>query len=187
MEREDSKRRFGPDFYLGLIGLAVGCLIIFVWIPLDVETGIVEKVRGRVAIGDSMAPTLAAFILILGGVLSMIQSFRAPGRIDLSVNSFKYLLLLLIMLSISMAVIRWAGPLAADILSADYRSLRDTIPWKYIGFFMGGGFMVFGLISIMEHRMRWQMLVLAVVAVTVMMLLYDLPFDNLQLPPNGDL
>ena len=47
----------------GLIFLAFAALVAFVWVPLDVETGLVEKVRRRIMIGDSLAPTLAAFLL----------------------------------------------------------------------------------------------------------------------------
>ena len=56
---------FNSDFPIGLGTLIAGCLILFVWIPLDVETGLIEKVRSQVAIGDALAPSLAASILIV--------------------------------------------------------------------------------------------------------------------------
>ena len=49
------KINFNSDFKVGLGALVAGCLILFVWIPSDVETGLVEKVRSQVAIGDALA------------------------------------------------------------------------------------------------------------------------------------
>ena len=174
------------DFLIGLGTLIAGCLILFIWIPLDVETGLIEKVRSQVAIGDALAPSLAASILIVGGLLLIVQSFRTLGGTDLSWNSLIFLVLLLALLGLSMAVMRWAGPFSAHLLNADYRSLRDTVPWKYIGYFLGGNILVFGLISMMERRLRWRMLIISILAVLFLIIVYDLPFENLLLPPNGD-
>jgi hypothetical protein len=182
-----SKLNINSDFLIGLGGIAIGCLILFVWIPLDVETGLIERVRSRVVIGDSLAPTLAAAVLMVGGILLVFQSFRSSRNIELSRNSLKFVALMLAVLGLSMAVIRWSGPLLAQLLNSDYRSLRDTVPWKYVGYFLGGNVMVFGLISLMEHRLRWRMLIFSLLAVAIMMLAYDLPFKNLMLPPNGDI
>jgi hypothetical protein len=180
------KLKLNTDFTIGLVGLIVGCLILFVWVPLDVETGLIEKVRSQVVIGDAMAPSLAASILIIGGLLTILQSFRNREETDLSWYGLKSLVLLLVLLGLSMVVMRWAGPLSAYLFNADYRSLRDTVPWKYIGYFLGGFTMVFGLISMVEHRMRWRMVIISILVVVALIIIYDLPFENLQLPPNGD-
>ena len=181
------KLNFNSDFKIGIGGFLAGCLILFVWIPLDVETGLIEKVRSQVSIGDALAPSLAAAALILGGLLLIYQSFRTSGGLDLSWKNLKYVVLLLALLGLSMAVMRWAGPFFAFLLGADYRSLRDTVPWKYIGYFLGGITMIFSLISMIEGRMRWRTLIISILAVVILIIVYDLPFDNLLLPPNGDL
>jgi uncharacterized membrane protein len=181
------KINFNADFIIGVGALVLGCLILFVWIPFDVETGLVEKVRSRIVIGDSLAPSLAASVLILGGVLLMFKSYRTSGRAELSWSSLKFIALILASVGLSLAVMRWTGPISAHLLNADYRSLRDTVPWKYAGYFWGGLVMVFGLISIMEHRLRWRILFISILAVLILMLVYDLPFKNLLLPPNGDI
>jgi len=180
------KPNINSDFLLGICGLVAGCLILFVWVPLDVETGLIEKVRSRIVIGDSLAPSLAALALIVAGLMLMIQSFRTRGSVELSWHSLKYVGLILAILGLSMAVMRWVGPIGAHVGNADYRSLRDTVPWKYIGYFLGGSTMVFGLISMIEGRLRWRILIISVLAVIALMLVYDLPFENLLLPPNGD-
>ena len=177
---------FNSDFKVGAACLVIGCLILFAWIPLDVETGLFEKVRSQVSIGDALAPSLAATILILGGILLMFQSFRAASKAGIEWKSLKFLALLLALLGLSMAVIRWAGPITGVLLSADYRSLRDTVPWKYIGYFFGGILMVFSLISMMEGRMRWHTLIISILAVIFLIIVYDVPFESLLLPPNGD-
>ncbi len=174
------------DMILGLAGLSTGCLILLIWIPLDVETGLMEKVRGRIVIGDSLAPSLAAVVLMLGGVMLVFRSLRTSGNIDLTWKSLKYVGLMLSIMALSIAVMRWSGPIAAKLFGADYRSLRDTVPWKYIGYFLGGTTMVCGLISLIEGRTRLRVLLIGVLAVLVLMMLYDLPFKNLLLPPNGD-
>jgi len=39
----------------------------------------------------------------------------------------------------------------------------------------------------MEGRMRWRTLIISILAVLFLIIVYDLPFENLLLPPNGDL
>ncbi len=180
------KRKLNSDFFLGLGVLIASILILLVWVPLDVDTGLIEKVRGRVVIGDALAPSLAGSVLIFSALLLLFQSFRTQGGVDLTWNSLKFLLRLLTLLGVSLAVMRWAGPFVAQLFQVDYRSLRATVPWKHIGYFAGGITMIFGLIGLMEHRLRWRMLIVSIVAVLALILVYDLPFENLLLPPNGD-
>ena len=68
----------------------------------------------------------------------------------------------------------------------DYRPLRDEIPWKYVGFVCGGGLLIFALIALVERRLRPVRLVLAFAFALALALIYDLPFEDLLLPPNGD-
>lgn len=180
------KPTINSDLLLGIGGLVAGCLILFVWIPLDVETGLIEKVRSRIVIGDALAPSLAAVILIAASLMLTVQSFRTRGEMDFTWKSLIYVFKILAIMGLSLLVMRWAGPLAAFLGNGDYRSLRDTVPWKYIGYFLGGSTMVFGLISMMEGRFRWRILIISLLAVLILMLIYDLPFKNLLLPPNGD-
>ncbi len=81
---------------------------------------------------------------------------------------------------------RFAGPLAAAFTESGYRPLRDTIPWKYIGFIAGGTCLVAGLKALVEGRVTMRGVVIGLAACLVLIALYDLPFDDLLLPPNGD-
>ncbi|MBC6408338.1 MAG: hypothetical protein GDA40_09625 [Rhodobacteraceae bacterium] len=57
------------NLYLGLVCLAFAALLAFVWGPLDATTGLVEKIRNRLGIGDGLAPTVAAVCVGFGGML----------------------------------------------------------------------------------------------------------------------
>jgi hypothetical protein len=72
------------------------------------------------------------------------------------------------------------------VTDTGYRPLRASVPWKYLGYVAGGAMLIFGLISLAERRMRPEHLFLSFVAALALALLYDLPFEDLLLPPNGD-
>ena len=72
------------------------------------------------------------------------------------------------------------------LMNTDYRPLRATPPWHYIGFLVGGTILIGGLTSLVEQRLSAHSFVIGFIATLVVALLYDLPFDDLILPPNGD-
>ena len=185
-----------------VLGLACGLfalLTLTLWIPSDVASGVIEKVRRQVVIGDAMAPTvwaigIGALGLLLG--LSSLMRLRegadpTPGGGPTLAN-LRYLVLLLATIVVALLVMTYAGPLAVSIAHAlgidvdSYRALRDTRPWKYIGYLAGGFLLVFTLMAYTGRRISWHIALIAALAVLVMALAYDLPFKNLLLPPNGD-
>ena len=98
-----------------------------------------------------------------------------------------YLAALGLCLLVSMALMRWAGPaLVEAITDTEYRPLRDTAPWKYVGFVMGGTTMILSLIVLVERRLRWSRVLIALAVTLFLAAFYDLPFEDLLLPPNGD-
>ena len=192
------------DKRLGLFALAVSLLILFVWIPLDVESGFIEKARRSLVLGDAFAPTIAAALIAIGACLIFIEQRgkRAHDTQDtdsvsashdvvqyLQRDNVKYLLATLAIITVALAVMRYCGPLLVLLIGeedASYRLLRDTPPWKYIGFVAGGVLLISGLIAWVERRFRFRFLVIGIIAVLVLIAVYDLPFDDLLLPPNGD-
>ena len=172
----------------GLIFVAFAIVVAFVWVPLDVETGLVEKVRRRVTIGDSLAPTVAAFFIGLGGLVLILFERKASDQPSVNLANVTFVGLQILILVIGFLIMLYAGPLAVSIFNGDteYRLLRDTVPWKYVGYFLGGTFIVTGLISLTEGRVSGRGFGIAVCVVLVLILIYDLPFDNMLLPPNGD-
>ena len=173
--------------------LALAGALLLAWISLDVESGILERARGRTRIGDAFAPAVAAAVLILAGLLALLESRRgsfAEGGMDWRAARFPPLLLALF--AVVVGVFRWAGPFAVWLAApfnsewTEYRLLRDSVPWKYLGFCGGGFLLVFAAVALAERKVVLRTVLLAVLAPLLIALIYDLPFDDLLLPPNGD-
>jgi hypothetical protein len=64
--------------------------------------------------------------------------------------------------------------------------MRSTMPWKYIGFVLGGFIMVFGITSLIEGGVTLKRAISALLAIVALILIFDVPFDTILLPPNGD-
>ena len=177
---------------LAIIVVVFAALVLFAWIPFDVETGIVEKVRRRYAIGDALAPTVAAGMLLFSGVLLYLNRRREGDTGQLSRGNLGFLVKLLGIIAVALLLMRFSGPLAVAIASAlgydvgAYRNLRDTVPWKYVGYFLGGVTLVAGLITLVERRFSWRAMLVGIAVVFLLTVVYDLPFEDLLLPPNGD-
>ena len=176
------------NLLLGLCCVAFAAIAIFVWIPLDTETGIVEQVRRRIQIGDALAPTVAAVFVGLGGLLLVIFERRAPDQPQVQSTDLLFVFVQTGILIAGFVIMLVAGPIALAFFDGDaeYRLLRDTAPWKYIGFLLGGTFIVAGLVSQAEGRFRGRNILIGVAVTCALIAVYDLPFDDLLLPPNGD-
>ena len=167
-------------------------LIAFVWVPLDTETGIVEQVRRRQLIGDSLAPTVAAVFIAIAGLGLLLFERKAEAQPRVSVDSLRFVGAAVLTVVVGILAMRFAGPLAVALVQPlstgelEYRLLRDTAPWKHIGFLLGGTFLVAALISLAEQRPSWRAVLIGASASLAIIAAYDLPFDDLLLPPNGD-
>jgi len=173
------------DRWLGLFFAAFALLLLLLWIPLDVETGYIEKVRRSTILGDSLGPSVAGVIILLGAILT----WTVPSRHDtgLTRNHLTWITLTFALLAVSLTVMRYAGPLITSIFSdTEYRALRTTLPWSYIGFTLGGTVLISGLTCLVERRISASRVLIALLATLLIAMLYDLPFEDLLLPPNGD-
>ena len=176
------------NLLLGLCCLALAMAVAFLWVPLDTDTGLIEKVRRRISIGDALAPTIAAGFIALGGVLVLIANRNDADQPALTRANLAFVLSFVAFLLVVFALMRWAGPLALA-LSGDetpYRTLRDTGPWKWIGFGVGGFVLVACLITVLERRFSLRAVLVGALVVLALVAIFDLPFDDLLLPPNGD-
>lgn len=176
------------NMFLSIICIGFAALVAFVWIPLDVETGLIEKVRRRTVIGDALAPTVAAFFVGVGGVLLFVFERKDTSQPRLNSENVKFISIQIGILVVGFLIMLYAGPLAAYMVQdgGEYRLLRDSAPWKYIGYFLGGTFIVSGLISHVEGRFSGRNVVISICVVLALIVIYDLPFEDLLLPPNGD-
>ena len=164
------------------------------WIPADIETGVVETFRRRVIIGDALAPTVVAIaMLAVAGLFAATELLR-PRRESAPFDGQSALFILRVAVAIGagLALMVYTGPLTVDAINAlggeigSYRQLRDTVPYKYLGYLAGGTVMVGGIVAVVEQRLARSAAVAAGLAVLVHIVLYDLPFDDVLLPPNGD-
>ncbi|WP_419906996.1 hypothetical protein [Hoeflea sp.] len=180
------------NLVLGICFAAFALLLIFVWIPLDTDTGLIEKVRRQVTIGDALAPTVAGLFLLIGGLILILFERNAPDQPEIDLVNLGFMAVVFVLLASSFLVMRYGGPALVALVNLsretplEYRLLRDSAPWKYTGFFFGGTLMIGGLISLVEGRVTPRAVLTGVIAVLVMIAIYDLPFDDLLLPPNGD-
>lgn len=171
---------------LGLLVLAFAIFVALVWVPMVSASGMIENVRRRVVIDDALAPTLAAVFLGLGGLLvALFERDETPWQITR--QNLGYLAAILLILIASFAVMRWLGPFVAGALTEEgYRTLRDTAPWKYLGFLVGGAGMIAGMIIYVEGQFTLRSVLIGLATALALIAVYDLPFDDLLLPPNGD-
>lgn len=171
------------DRWLALVFLVFAVGLIFVWVPLDTGTGLVEKVRRKFVVGDALAPTVAGVVIAVGAALTAL---RPHGDQRLTRRNVGWLAALLALFALSMLVMRYAGPVALSGVEGGYRPLRATAPWNYIGFLLGGTILVGGLTGLAGRRLALRDFAIGFVAALIIALIYDLPFDDLILPPNGD-
>ncbi|WBU60566.1 hypothetical protein [Paracoccus albus] len=185
-------RRFNSEIYLGCAVILIALVAIFVWLPSDSASGLIARQRGRVSIGEALAPAASFALMALAGGLILLEGRGKNWVAHISLENLRFLGLLVAIFAISTLLMRSGGPalvaiangFGADELS--YRELRDTAPWKYIGFVLGGTFLVASLMSFIEGRVSWRAIGVGLAAVTFLIAVFDLPFPDLLLPPNGD-
>ena len=167
-------------------------VVLGVWIPNDIETGLLEKMRRHWVIGDSFAPTLAAGFVLVGAALILLFEKRDEAQFTMAAAQFVFFLKLVIVILFALSVMRHLGPILINTYAAisglelEYRLLRDVIGVKHIGFLIGGMIMVGGMIAVVEGRLSRRALMIGLIWSLVLILVYDLPFEDLLLPPNGD-
>ncbi|WP_424988664.1 hypothetical protein [Microbulbifer sp. S227A] len=181
--------RLKPEIVLGLLVVLAGVLAILFWLPADTGSGIVVKSRGKFSIGDAFAPTVGFSLLVFSGLLLLLESRSKPGGPAITARHAGFAMIAFAVFAISLAVMRWTGPILVTMIQGEgisYRDLRDTVPWKYLGFLAGGCLLVGGFICLASRQVRPVFFLVGLAAALVMIAIYDLPFEDLLLPPNGD-
>jgi len=127
---------------------------------------------------------------ILMGLIAIIRPVSAVEGLDR--KSFYFIFRLVIAIAIGLALMMHAGPLLVDLVNAlggeigTYRNLRGTYPYKIFGYMLGGFALIFGCIGVVENRFTLGSAGVSLLAVIVLTILYEVPFDNMLLPPNGN-
>jgi len=180
------------NLLLGLCCVVFALVVALVWVPMDINTGIIERVRGRYSIGDALAPTVAAGFILLGGLMLLFVERTASNQVSLNRDQFKFITAMILVVVAGVVIMRYAGPGAAAVYNlfsgepVEYRLLRATAGWRHIGFVLGGVVMITGMVTVVEHGFSKRALWTGILAVAIMIVIFDLPFEDLQLPPNGD-
>jgi hypothetical protein len=184
------------EIWIAIAFVILAGLAVFGWVPADSETPPIYEFRRQVYIGDAMLPMVAAAGILICAIVHLALSFRrqvsdtTEAPFDTLTGAFFAALFAILVAAFTLMF--WAGPLALEVFgpggdeAVTYRQMRASFPWKYIGYVFGGFVLVFGLISLIEGRMSWRRAVLSLVAIGVLILIFDVPFDTLLLPPNGD-
>ncbi len=183
------------EIWIAIAFLALGLLAAFLWVPLDSETPPIYDFRRQTYIGDAMLPMVAAAGIAICAAVHLFLSWRrrrnqASPPFDTLTGAFFALFFAII--AVSLLLMFWAGPAALALFGPSgeepltYRQMRSTWPWKYIGYVLGGFTMVFGVTSLIEGRMTLRRAISSILAVVFLILLFDVPFDTILLPPNGD-
>lgn len=185
-------RRINTDVALGLGVIVLALLAIFAWVPHDTATGLIVKLRGRVSVGDALAPVAAFVLMAVAGVLIAFEGRGKDWSPHPSLANLQFVGLFTALFLVSVILMRWTGPALVGLAHLaggtdhSYRDLRDTIPWKYTGFVTGGTFLVTMLMSLIERRLSWRALFVGLAATALLIAIFDVPFPDLLLPPNGD-
>jgi hypothetical protein len=184
------------EITVAIIILVFALFAALLWVPVDSETPAVYTFRRQTSIGDAFLPLVAAVGIAVFAFIHVILSWRRVRNdgsdVPFDALSMIYLLIFFGIMAVSLGLMFWSGPLLLSLFfgsgegAPTYREMRSSFPWKYIGFVLGGTIMVFGLITLVEGRMRWNRLLIGILTVLVLILIFDVPFDTILLPPNGD-
>jgi len=181
----------------GVVVLIAAILSLLVWFPNDIKGGFIELNQvGKPEPGDAFFPIILASMLVVlscGQLVSVIfgpHSQHASGR--LTFHNLKFLITLYAIIAAGLLVMFWLGPLVVNVLRAagvvdnTYRQLADTVPYKYLGFVVGGFIISFGLIIRAEGMVRTRAALTVIVVIAVLIFILDILLHNIQLPPNAD-
>ena len=177
---------------VGVVICVISLAALLFWLPVDVDSGLIEKGRRRYQIGDLLAPVVALVTVLLGATLLVLSRERTPvGNLAKPARAIATMMALI---GVSLLLIRLTGPAVvwlAELVGyaeagTGYRPLRDTLPWKFTGFLAGGTVMIWSLSSLADGSWSWRRLGTAFLITLVIGSAFDLPFEDLVLPPNGD-
>jgi hypothetical protein len=185
------------DIGFGVVVLAAALVSLFLWFPNDIRGGFIDINQvGKPEPGDAFFPVLLAVLLLALGAGQLLFALfgrepRAPpGR--LTPDNLKFLAGSYAIVAAGLAVMYWLGPLVVEALRAleaterTYRQLTDTVPYKYLGYVVGGILMAVGLIVRVEGLVRPRAVLAVVVVLTLLVVVLDVLLYNIQLPPNAD-
>lgn len=184
------------EIWLAVFFAAFAALAFFLWVPNDSETPPIYTFRRQTYIGDAMLPLVAAAGIGICAVIQLVLVWMRSPDTDtdapFDVQTVQFFAAFAAILAVSLGVMFWSGPTALALFgpggedAPSYRQMRDTLPWKYVGFILGGFILAFGTTALIEGRPRAKSALIVAAAIAILILIFDVPFDTILLPPNGD-
>lgn len=186
------------EIWIATVCLGLAVIGLVAWVPFDSETPPIYEFRRQTYIGDAMLPMVALAGIALCAAVHLLMSLRrrpeALSKPPFDALTPVFFARFFAIVGTALVLLYWAGPVALALFGpgsegdapVTYRVMRATVPWTYIGFVLGGFTMIFGLITLLEGRASLRRAIVALAAVAVLILVFDVPFDTILLPPNGD-
>lgn len=179
------------DSILGACLLACALLTLFIWIPQDIDTGLIERVRRRNVIGDALGPSFAMILIALAS-MSLMRSGRKTPLLQNQTGLHLKLGFYIATFVIALLVMRYLGPALVSLVDMataselNYRNLRNVWPLKYVGYVAGGTILQCAFSHFMDSGLTKRRVLLFAAISLMIALFFDLPFEDILLPPNGD-
>ena len=176
---------------LGAVVFAFGVCCLLFWIPNDIDSGLIETVRRRNVIGDSLLPAGAMILIGLSAIALMRQKqadtpFHNDGKWH---HVFGFFVIIFV---VTLLIMRFAGPALVGFFNlfaqddVTYRNVRNVRPLKYAGFILGGTVLLSCFSHFMDKSLTKKRAGLFLLITAVIAAFFDLPFEDILLPPNGD-
>ncbi|MEM7750824.1 MAG: hypothetical protein AAF346_21420 [Pseudomonadota bacterium] len=179
-------------FGIVMVLFALGALI--VWFPLDIKGSFIETNQvGRTGPGDAFFPTILASAILALSAVQILLTFmktRAETSGRISRANIVFLIGFHLIAGFGLVAMYVLGPAVVTAINAvqgsslSYRELVDTVPYKYVGYIVGGCLLTLPIIIWAEGRLRVRSVIVVLTVIAVSIVIFDLLLSNVQLPPN---
>lgn len=174
---------------------------LLVWFPRDIIGSFIETNQvGKVGPGDAFFPVLLASAILglsIVHLLSMLFQRRTGGDTaatigKLTVANIWFLVRFHLVVLLGLFTMYVLGPIVVSAINAvqgsdlQYKALVDTVPYKYVGYAVGGCLLTMPLIAWAEGGLRLRSIIIVCGMIVLSILIFDVLLSNVQLPPNAD-
>ena len=185
----------------GIVLCLFAILALFVWFPRDIIGSFIETNQvGKVGPGDAFFPVLLASAILGLSIVHLVATLWQRRSGDdtaitigkLSSANIWFLVRFHLIVLAALFIMYVLGPLVVSAINAvfgselKYKALVDTIPYKYIGYAVGGCLLTLPLIAWAEGSLRIRSIVIVLATIIASILIFDVLLSNVQLPPNAD-
>ena len=186
------------DIGFGGVVLVFATVALTVWFPHDIKGGIIVlNSVGKPEPGDAFFPAiLAGLMAILAScylAIALLASRPQPPASRLTGDNLLFLAGFSVIVGSGLALMYWTGPWVVSALhglgvidEGEYRHLVDTVPYKYLGYIVGGFLMTMALTIWAEGGFTRRAMVSVVLVLVASVVIFDVLLNNVQLPPNAD-